>query len=92
MGVVGGDGTEVPEVGLVADEHDADVGVGVVAELLEPAADVVEGGGLADVVDEDGAESASVVGAGDCSVTLLTCRVPDLRLDDLPLNLGQRQQ
>lgn len=89
--VVGGDSPEVPQVGLVADEHDSDVGVGVVAQLLEPPADVLEGGGLAHVVDQDRAERPTVVGACNCAVPLLACRVPDLRLDDLALNLQYYQ-
>ena len=81
------DGAEVGEVGLVADEHDGGVGVGVVAELLEPPLDVVEGGGLGHVVDQELAHGAAVVGARDRPVALLPGRVPDLRLDRLPFHL-----
>ena len=86
-GLVGLDGAEVPQVGLVADEHDDDVGLGVVAELLEPALDVLEGGVLGDVVDEEGADGAAVVGRGDGAVALLAGGVPDLGLDGLALGL-----
>jgi hypothetical protein len=63
----------------------------VVAKLLEPPADVLEGGGLAHVVHQDRAERPTVVGACNCAVPLLACRVPDLRLDDLALNLQYYQ-
>lgn len=89
--IVGGDSSEVPQVSLVANEHDSDVGVGVVTQLLEPAADVLEGGRLAHVIDQDRAQRTAVVGACDCPVPLLACRVPDLRLDDLALNLQYYQ-
>jgi len=36
LGVLGGNGAKVSQIALVAHEHDDDVGIGVVAELLEP--------------------------------------------------------
>jgi len=45
-----GDRAQVTQVGLVADEHDDDVGVGVVAKLSKPAFDVLVGQVLRDVV------------------------------------------
>lgn len=87
LGLLGGDGTQVPQITLVTDEHDNDVGVGVVAELLEPARDILVGLVLADVVDEQGADRAPVVGRGDGPVPLLTGRIPNLRLDRLGVDL-----
>ena len=52
-GDVGGDGPGVVEVGLGADDVDEEIGVGVFPELEEPAVDVVEGGGVGDVVEEE---------------------------------------
>lgn len=86
-GLVGLDGAEVSQIGLVAHEHDDDVGLGVVAELLEPALDVLERGVLGDVVNEEGADGAAVVGRGDGAVALLPGGVPDLGLDGLALGL-----
>ena len=85
-GVLGAHGPEVPQVGLVADERDHDVGVGVVAQLLEPPLDVLERLGLRDVVDQQGPDGAAVVGAGDRTVPLLPRGVPDLRLDGLAVD------
>ena len=42
---------------------------------------------LADVVDEEGANSAAVVGGGDSSVAFLTRGVPDLSFDGLAVDL-----
>ena len=47
-----GDRAEVLEIALVADEHNDDVRVGVVAELLQPPRDVDVRRMLGDVVDE----------------------------------------
>ena len=42
---------------------------------------------LGDVIDQESSYSASVVGASDRTVSLLSSCVPDLRLDGLPINL-----
>ena len=42
---------------------------------------------LADVVDEEGANGAAIVGRGDGAVAFLARRVPDLRLDGLVVDL-----
>lgn len=49
------------QIALVPDEHDDDVRVGVVPELLQPAGDVVVRRPLRDVVDEERADCAAVV-------------------------------
>lgn len=52
---------EVLQIALVPDEHDDNVGVGVVAKLLEPASHVDIRGMLRDVVDEKCANGATVI-------------------------------
>ena len=42
-----------------------------------------------DVIDQDAASGAAVVGAGDGAETLLTCCVPNLQLNLLTANLGE---
>ena len=59
----------------------------MIAQLLQPPRDVLVGLVLADVVDEQGADGAAVVGGGDGAVALLAGRVPDLRLDGLAVDL-----
>jgi hypothetical protein len=62
----------VLEIALVADEHDDNVLVGVVAQLLEPAGHVLVGRVLGNVVNEEGSNGTAVVGRGDGAVALLT--------------------
>mmetsp|Transcript_23456 Transcript_23456/g.69088 ORF Transcript_23456/g.69088 Transcript_23456/m.69088 type:complete len:208 (-) Transcript_23456:116-739(-) len=76
-----GHGSAVLKVRLVADEHDGHVGVGVLARVLEPRGEVVEGLPARDVVDEEGARGAAVVGPRDGPEGLLARCVPDLQLD-----------
>jgi hypothetical protein len=59
----------------------------MVAELLQPPRYVLVGLMLANVVDEQGADSATVICGGDGAVSLLAGRVPDLRLDRLCVDL-----
>ena len=56
-------------------------------ELQEPAADAVKGGAAGDVVDEERAEGAAVVGGGDGAEALLASGVPDLGLDLLAIDV-----
>ena len=57
--------------------------VSVTFKLVEPAADAIEGGAAGDVVDNEGADSAAVVGGGDGAESLLAGGVPNLSLDFL---------
>ena len=82
-----GHSPKVSQIALVSHQHDDNVCVGMVAELFQPACDVLIGLVLGDVVDEEGADCATVVGAGDGAVTLLTGGIPDLRLDGLVVDL-----
>jgi len=77
----------MPQIALVTDEHDDDVGVGMVAQLLQPPRDVLVCLVLADVVDKQSADSATVVCGGDGAVPLLACGIPDLGFDSLCVDL-----
>jgi hypothetical protein len=79
----------VPQIALVPNQHNDDVGVGMVAKLLEPPGDVLIGLVLADVVDEEGADGTAVVGGGDGAVALLASCIPDLGLDGLGVDLDR---
>ena len=50
---------------------------------MQPSLDVGEALAAGDIVDDDDAVSAPVVGAGDGAESLLAGRVPDLQLDSL---------
>lgn len=73
----------IGKVALVANQHDDDFVVGVVLELLKPAADGLEGVLLCDVVYQEGTDSTTVIGGGNGAVALLTRGIPDLCFDDL---------
>jgi len=69
------------EVGLCAYEYFADWLAGIAFDLLDPAADVLEGLFVIDAIGQDYATGALVVGLRDVAETLLAGRVPDLQAD-----------
>lgn len=77
------------QIALVSDQHDDDVGVGMISQLLQPAGDVLISLVLADVVHEQCANGASVVCRCDRSVSLLSGSIPDLRLNSLLVYLNR---
>lgn len=79
---------QMPQIALVTDEHNNNVGVGMVAQLLEPPGDVFVCLVLADVVDEQSADCATVVCGRDGAVTLLASSIPNLGLDRLGVDLN----
>lgn len=79
----------MPQIALVSDQHNDDVGVGMVAQLLEPPGDILVGLVLADIVNEKGTDSATVVCGCDGAVALLAGSIPDLGLDGLGVNLDR---
>ena len=58
----------------------------MVAHLLQPFADRLKCLSAGDVVDEENPDRLSVVGVRDCTVPLLTGRVPDLSPHENVLN------
>lgn len=77
------------QIALVTDKHNNNVGVGMVAQLLQPSGDVLVGLVLADVVNEEGTDGATVVGGCDGAVTLLAGSIPNLGLDRLGVDLDR---
>lgn len=70
------------QIALVPYEHDDDVLIGVLGEFLQPSGDGFERVAFGDVINEKGADGASIKGGGYCTVALLAGSVPDLSLDD----------
>lgn len=68
------------QIRLIADEHDNDVRVGVLAHLAQPARDALVSAVLGDVVQQQCAHSAAVVGRSNGPVALLSSSVPNLGL------------
>lgn len=87
LGLLGGHCPQMPQIALVSDQHDNDVRVGMVAQLLQPPCDVLVGLVLADVVDKQGSYGAAVVGRCDGAVSLLARCIPNLCLDRLGVHL-----
>lgn len=87
LGLLGRDRTQVSQIALVTDQHDDDVGIGMVPQLLQPPVDILVGLVLADIIDEEGADSATVVSRGNGTVALLASSIPDLCLDGLGVDL-----
>jgi hypothetical protein len=87
LGLVSRHRPQMPQIALVSDQHNDNVGIGMVPELLEPPGHVLVGLVLADVVDEQGADGSTVVSRGDGAVALLASCIPDLGLDGLGVDL-----
>ena len=77
----------MPQIALVSDQHNDDVGVGVIPELLQPSSNILVCLVLADIVNEQRAHGTAVVGRGDGPVSLLAGGIPNLGLDGLCVNL-----
>ena len=61
--LLGWHSTQVLQIALIPDEHDNDVGVGVVTKFLQPPCYVDIGRMLCDVINEQSTDGASVVSA-----------------------------
>lgn len=75
------------QIALVPHQHDDDVAVRVLPQLIEPSPDIDKGLLLADVVHEQRPYCATIVRGRDRTVSLLAGGIPDLRLDRLRVNL-----
>ncbi len=60
------------QIALVSHQQDDYVGIGMVAQFLEPSCDVLIGMVLADVVHEESAHGTAVVGGCDRAIPFLT--------------------
>lgn len=77
----------MPQIALVTNQHDNNVGISMVPQLLQPPRNVLVGLVLADVIDQQRSDSTSVVCRRDGSVSLLSCGIPNLCLDRLRIDL-----
>lgn len=87
LGSFCGNSPQVLQVGLVPDQHDDNVGVGMVPQFLEPPFHILQGRRLRNIVHQEGSEGSPVVGAGDRPIPFLACRVPYLSFHTSPLDL-----
>ena len=77
------------QIALVSHQHDHNVRIGMVSQLLQPSRDVLVGLVFADIIDEQSADSTSVVCGCDGSIPLLAGGIPDLCLDGLRVYLDR---
>lgn len=77
----------MPQIALVTNKHNDNVAVSMIPQLLQPSGDILVGLMLADVVDEESSDGATVVGRGDGAVAFLAGGIPDLGLDGFGVNL-----
>jgi len=75
------------QITLVSDEHDDNIGIRMIPELFQPPGYIVIGLVLADVVNKECTNGASVVGRCDSTVSFLPCGIPNLCLDGFGVNL-----
>lgn len=87
LGLLGGNSSQVSQIALVSDQHDDNIGISVISQLLEPSCDVLVGLVLADIVDEESADGTSIVSGSNGAVSLLSSGIPDLGLDRLGVDL-----
>lgn len=84
--------SQMLEIRLVPNQHDHNVGVGVISQLLQPSFNILIGYMLRDVIHQQSSYSATIVRTSDSSVSLLSCCVPDLSFDRLSINLMVMQR
>jgi hypothetical protein len=77
----------MPQIALVAHQHNHNIRVRMIPELLQPPSHILISLVLADIIDKERADGSTVVGRGDGTVALLTRGVPDLGLDGLAVDL-----
>ena len=75
------------QVALVAHQHDDDVAVSVVTQLLQPAFHILLCQVLGDVLHPQPTHCTTVLRQADGAVALLACGFPDLGLDGLAIPL-----
>jgi hypothetical protein len=75
------------QIGLVSNQHDDNVAISVIPQLLQPSRNILKRLELADVVDEQSSHGTAIVSRCDGAVAFLASRVPDLSLDGLGVDL-----
>lgn len=85
--ILRGHSPQMSQIALVTDQHDDDVGVGVVPQFLQPPVDIIVGLVLADIVYEKSPDRTTVVGRRNRAIPLLARSIPNLGLDRLGIDL-----
>lgn len=77
----------MPQIALVSDQHNDNIGISMIPKLLEPSCHILVGLVLADIVDEESSHCATVIGGGNGAVAFLSGGIPNLSLDRLGIDL-----
>lgn len=77
------------QIALVSHQHDHDVRIGMVPQLLQPPHNILVRLVLADIVDKECPYRASVICGCDGSVSFLARRIPNLGFDGLCVDLDR---
>ena len=78
MGLNSGHGLQIAQIALLAHQHDNDVAVRIVAQLLQPALHILLCQVLGDFIQHQCIHCTVVVSRGDGAVALLASSVPTL--------------
>jgi hypothetical protein len=75
------------QIALISNQHNHNIAVRMIPQLLQPSRHILVGLVLADIVDEQSADGAAIVRGGDGAVAFLAGRVPDLGFDCFGVDL-----
>lgn len=78
----------MPQITFVSDQHNDDISISMIPQLLQPSCNVLIGLMLADVINKKSSDCAPVVGRCDSTISFLACGIPNLRLDCLLIDLN----
>lgn len=78
----------MPLITLVSDQHDDNIAIGMIPQLLQPPRDIFVGNRLGDIVNKEGTNSSAIVCASNGTVALLAGRIPNLSLNGLVVDLN----
>lgn len=73
----------MPQIALVADQHNDNIGISMISELLQPSSNVFISLVFADIVDKQRTNGTAIISRCDCSISFLPSSIPDLCFDCL---------
>lgn len=77
------------QIALVSNQHNDNIRISMVPQLLKPSGNVLVGLVFANVVDQQSSNGASVVCGSDGTVSLLASSIPNLCFDRLRIYLDR---
>ena len=78
----------MPQITLVPHQHNHNIRICMIPQLLQPPLHILIRLMLADIIDQQRSYSPSIVCRRDGSVSFLACRVPDLGFDGFGIDLN----